>query len=67
MQVADPLVSKVLEPVVPEGDKVKVSDVMAMVTSAAAILINVMAVPIGYATLELAGIVNVLGLLSEAG
>jgi len=37
----------VREPVVPAGDKVKVSVVIAIVTAAAAILINVSAVPIG--------------------
>jgi hypothetical protein len=47
MQVAEPLVAKVREPDVPAGDSVKVSVVIAMVTFATAILINVMAVPIG--------------------
>jgi hypothetical protein len=47
MQVADPLVAKVREPVVPASDKVKVSVVIAIVTSATAMLINVIAVPIG--------------------
>lgn len=67
MQVADPFVAKVREPAVPAGDKVKVSVVMAIVTFATAILMNVMAVPMGYATLEFAGIVNVRALLSAAG
>lgn len=47
IQVADPFVAKVLEPDVPSGDSVKVSEVIAIVTFAADILINVMAVPIG--------------------
>lgn len=67
MHVADPFVAKVREPVVPAGDKVKVSVVMAIVTFAAAMLMNVMAVPIGNATELFAGIVNVRALLSAAG
>ena len=67
MQVAEPFVAKVRDPVVPIGDKIKVSDVMAIVTLATAILINVIAVPIGYATLLLAGIVKVRALLSATG
>jgi len=47
MQVADPFVAKVREPVVPAADKIKVSDVMAIVTFATAMLINVSAVPMG--------------------
>jgi hypothetical protein len=47
MQVADPFVAKVREPVVPAGDKVNVSVVMAIVTLATAILMNVIAVPMG--------------------
>jgi len=47
MQVADPFVAKVREPAVPAGDKVNVSVVMAIVTFATAMLINVMAVPTG--------------------
>ena len=47
MQVADPYRAKVREPVVPAGDKVKVSVVIAIVTFAAAMLMNVIAVPIG--------------------
>lgn len=47
MQVADPLVAKVLDPVDPEGEKIKLSELMAMVTLATAILINVSAVPMG--------------------
>ena len=67
MQVAEPLVAKVREPVDPSGDNVNVSDVIAMVTFATAMFINVIAVPTGYATLLFAGIVNVLALLSAAG
>ena len=47
MQVADPLVAKVREPVVPAADKINVSVVMAIVTFATAMLINVIAVPMG--------------------
>ena len=47
MQVAEPFVAKVREPVVPAGDKVNVSDVIAIVTLATAILMNVIAVPMG--------------------
>jgi hypothetical protein len=47
MQVAEPFCAKVREPVVPADDKVNVSDVIAIVTLAAAMLINVIAVPIG--------------------
>jgi hypothetical protein len=67
MHVADPFVAKVREPEVPAEDKVSVSVVMAIVTFATAILINVIAVPTGKATLPLAGIVNVLALLSATG
>jgi hypothetical protein len=47
MQVADPYCAKVREPDVPAEDKVNVSVVMAIVTFAAAMLMNVIAVPIG--------------------
>jgi hypothetical protein len=47
MQVAEPFCASVREPVVPAGDKVNVSDVIAIVTFATAMLINVIAVPIG--------------------
>ena len=67
MHVAEPFVAKVREPVVPAGDKVNVSDVIAIVTFATAILMNVIAVPMGYATELLAGIVNVRALLSPTG
>lgn len=45
--VAEPYCASVLDPVVPAEDRYIVSDVIAMVTLAAAMLINVMAVPIG--------------------
>ena len=67
MQVAEPFVARVREPVVPAGDKVSVSEVTAIVTFAAAMLMNVRAVPIGYATELFAGIVKVLALLSATG
>ncbi len=67
MQVADPFVAKVREPEVPAGDKVRVSVVIAIVTFAIAMLINVIAVPTGKATLALAGIVYVRALLSPTG
>ncbi len=67
MQVAEPFVAKVREPVVPADDSVNVSEVIAIVTLAAAMLMNVIAVPMGYATELLAGIVNVRALLSAAG
>jgi hypothetical protein len=47
MQVADPLVAKVREPVVPAGESFSVSVVIAIVTFATAMLMNVMAVPMG--------------------
>jgi hypothetical protein len=47
MQVAEPFVAKVREPVVPADDKVSVSDVIAIVTFATAMLMNVIVVPIG--------------------
>jgi hypothetical protein len=52
---------------VPAEDKVRVSVVIAIVTLATDMLINVTAAPTGKATLLLAGIVNVLALLSAAG
>ena len=47
MQVADPFVAKVRDPDVPAGDKVNVSEVIAIVTFATAMLMNVRAVPTG--------------------
>lgn len=47
MQVAEPFVAKVREPDVPAEDKVNVSVVIAIVTSATAMLIKVRAVPTG--------------------
>ena len=67
MHVAEPFVARVLEPVVPAGDSFNVSEVIAIVTLATAILMNVIAVPMGYATELLAGIVNVRALLSPTG
>lgn len=67
MQVAEPFVAKVREPVVPADDSVNVSVVIAIVTLATAILMNVTAVPMGNATELFAGIVNVRALLSAAG
>jgi hypothetical protein len=47
MQVAEPFVANVLEPVVPADDSVNVSVVIAIVTFATAMLMNVIVVPIG--------------------
>jgi hypothetical protein len=47
MHVAEPFVAKVREPVVPAGDSFNVSDVIAIVTFATAMLMNVIVVPIG--------------------
>ena len=47
MHVAEPFVAKVREPVVPADDSVNVSDVIAIVTLATAMLMNVSTVPIG--------------------
>ena len=47
MHVAEPFVAKVREPAVPASDSVSVSVVIAIVTFATAILINVIAVPTG--------------------
>ena len=68
MHVAEPFAASVREPVVSAGDKRIVSVVMAIViTPAPSWLINVMAVPMGYATELLAGIVNVLAVVSADG
>jgi hypothetical protein len=68
IQVAEPFAAKVREPVVPAGDKRIVSVVMAIVTTPAPFwLMNVMAVPMGKATELLAGIVNVLAVVSAEG
>ena len=67
MQVAEPFEPKINGPEVPAGDKVRVSVVMAIVRIAADMLINWITVPIGKATLLLAGIVNVRALLSPTG
>jgi hypothetical protein len=47
MHVAEPFVPKVLDPVVPASDSVSVSVVIAIVTSATAMLMNVITVPTG--------------------
>ena len=47
MQITEPYCANVREPVVPAEDKIRVSVVIAIVTAAAAILINEMAVPMG--------------------
>ena len=57
--VAMPYCARVREPVVPAGDSLIVSVVMAMVVALAELLMKVTAVPIGKATVPLAGIVIV--------
>jgi hypothetical protein len=52
---------------VPAEDKYIVSVVIAIVTTWLVMLMNVIAVPIGYATEPFAGIVNVLALASVDG
>ena len=47
MQVAEPFVARVRDPVVPAGDSVSVSVVIAIVIFATAMLMNVIVVPIG--------------------
>lgn len=63
---AIPFAAKVLDPVVPGPAKINVSVVIAIVTVLMRFT-KVTTVPTGYATLELAGIVNVRALLSEEG
>ena len=58
--VAMPYCARVREPAVPAGDRFIVSVVIAIVMAATALLTNVMAVPIGNATVPLAGIVIVV-------
>ena len=65
--VAEPYCAKLREPVVPALDKYIVSVVMAIVTTWEVMLINVIAVPMVYATDEFAGIVYVLALASPDG
>ena len=66
--VAIPFAANVRLPVVPAPAKRIVSDVMAIVMTPAPFwLINVTAVPMGNATLELAGIVQVLAVVSADG
>jgi hypothetical protein len=68
MQVAEPFAANVRDPVVPAGDKRIVSVVIAIVTTPAPFwLMNVMAVPMGYATELLAGIVKVRAVVSADG
>jgi hypothetical protein len=68
MQVAEPFAARVREPVVPAGDKYIVSDAIAIVTTPAPFwLINVIAVPMGKATVEFAGIVKILAVVSADG
>ena len=57
--VAIPNAARVLEPVVPVPARYIVSDVIAIVTVTPVSAINPMVVPIGYATVALAGIVTV--------
>ncbi len=66
--VATPLAASVLLPVVPAHASTNVSVVIAIViTQADVSLTNVRAVPIGYATDALAGIVRVLAVVSALG
>lgn len=66
--VAIPFAANVLLPVVPAPANRIVSDVIAIVTVPAPFwLTNVMAVPIGYGTLALESIVNVLAVVSALG
>ena len=65
--VAFPNWASVLVPVEPRGSSVSVSDVIAMFKSATELFLNVMMVPIGYATEAFAAMVNVLILLSATG
>jgi hypothetical protein len=66
--VAILLAAKVLLPVRPVPAKIKVSEIIAIVTTPAPVsLTNPMAVPIGKATLALAGIVKVLAVVSALG
>ena len=66
--VATPFAASVREPVVPAPARRIVSVVMAIVTVPAPFwLMNVNAVPIGYATVPFAGIVNVRAVVSAEG
>ena len=66
--VATPFAASVLEPVVPVHASTIVSDVIAMVITPADVsLINVIAVPIGYATLAFESIVHVRAVVSAPG
>jgi hypothetical protein len=65
--VADPYWAKLLDPVVPAELRYMVSVVIAIVTTWDVMLINVIAVPMGYATELLAGMVKVLAFASVDG
>ena len=67
MAVAEPYWTNDREPVVPAELKYIVSVVIAIVTTWLVMLINVIAVPIAYATLPFAGIVNVRAFASVEG
>ena len=68
MQVAIPLAANERDPVVPSGDKTRTSDVIAIVITPPLVsFTNVMAVPIGYATEALAGIVQMRAVVSAPG
>lgn len=59
--------ARVRVPVEPRGSSVSVSDAIAIFKSATELFLNVMIVPIGYATEAFAAIVNVRTLLSSTG
>jgi hypothetical protein len=65
--VAEPYWASVREPVVPALERFITSEVIAIVQAAAAMFIKVIAVPIGNATEDAAGMVKVRALLSAAG
>ena len=66
--VAMPFAAKVLLPVVPADDNTRVSVVMAIVITPPDVsLTKVTAVPIGKATLALAGIVHIRAVVSAPG
>lgn len=68
IHVATPFASSVREPVAPSPARRIVSDVMAIVTTPAPFwLMNVIAVPMGKATLLFGGIVNVRAAVSAEG
>jgi len=66
--VATPFAARVRDPVVPAPASTRVSVFIAMVTTPALVsLMNVIAVPIGYATEAFAAIVNVRAVVSAEG